>query len=965
MRIPSRPRTLYLLFVTSLFAAHATARMAGPDLPPGFIAQPIGSGWVVPTGIVFLDQTRLLVAEKSGRIWYVENDVQKNLVLDLRAETLNNGDRGVLGIALDPAFEANGLLYLLLVVDPDQDESDLEQETFSRLVRYRTSFDSSGNLVADDASRFELLGATWPTGIPSCHLSHAVGTIRFLSDGSLVLSHGDGAHYDLTDAGGYDADCFGAGKFSADQDIGSFRSVYEGSLSGKILRIDPATGLGLADNPFFDGDPSSIRSRIWASGLRNPFRFTTQPGSGPKEVLFISDVGWNSWEEVNVARGGENFGWPCYEGPYEQDSYQSADPQGFCAAMASSHAAPLLAWHHSDPTYAGYTGNCAAGIAFYTGGSYPPIYHDVLFYTDYTRGWLRMAHLDENLQVTGVSTFGTGLGLPVDLVTQPGTGDLVFVSVGATDSIYRIRYVGQNAPPIAVATADPAWGGAPLSVQLTGSQSSDPDQDSILFHWDLGDGTSSELADLVHVYPDPTINYRPRLRVTDAMGYETWAELLITPGNTPPSIDVLVSPADGDLYTVGQPVAFSAFVSDIEDDAAGTPPTVLWHVDLFHDHHHHPDYAVMEGESSSFLPDVPYDGTFFRVRLEVRDSRGLGVEEPLMIYDANSGPKAHIVGASDDSPRLGQSVQLTGHMELPGNVTHGEVPALTWEWGDGSRQTFTGLGHQEDSTPSHLYERAGAYTVQLVAQLGTELTTAQTTIHVGPKLPAVAVFLPLIIERYIPWTEQQAIADELVAIAHASHREAEVFLWHEQAELVQWMSEYLDDGVNDAVVILDLAPSSIHAGENEGSLAERWMESGNTIVWSGQTPFYEYVFEDATTSIENAAWHGADDVLDPLLPMILAGGGFQNLKAPASSLPSLEPFHAIRALRMERVGLEWRREIVYAHDNDIDSDAIALRHRSGGVYAQFLCTNASVPRRQVLAEFLRTYVLRPRLDRKH
>src|SRR6185503_5988772 len=126
----------------------------------------------------------------DGRIWYVVNDQKRNLVYDIHAETLVNGDRGMLGIAVSPEFDLDGWLYLLFVVDIQngQDRSNL---AFSRLIRVRTEYDADGNLNALPATREFLLGDTWSTGIPSCHLSHTIGSLRFLSDGSLVLTSGD------------------------------------------------------------------------------------------------------------------------------------------------------------------------------------------------------------------------------------------------------------------------------------------------------------------------------------------------------------------------------------------------------------------------------------------------------------------------------------------------------------------------------------------------------------------------------------------------------------------------------------------------------------------------------------------------------------------------------------------------------------------------------------------------------
>ena len=77
------------------------------------------------------------------------------------------------------------------------------------------------------------------------------------------------------------------------------------------MRIDPITGEGLSDNPFFNGNPDANRSKVYQYGLRNPFRMSVDPVSGQ---LYIGDVGWTQWEEINAGNAGDNFGWPYYEG---------------------------------------------------------------------------------------------------------------------------------------------------------------------------------------------------------------------------------------------------------------------------------------------------------------------------------------------------------------------------------------------------------------------------------------------------------------------------------------------------------------------------------------------------------------------------------------------------------------------------------------------------------------------------
>jgi glucose/arabinose dehydrogenase len=76
-----------------------------------------------------------------------------------------------------------------------------------------------------------------------------------------------------------------------------------------VIRIN-RDGTAPSDNPFWDGNMNANRSKVWALGARNMFRFTFRPGTN---TMFAGDVGWNLWEEINVVTAGNNLGWPCYE----------------------------------------------------------------------------------------------------------------------------------------------------------------------------------------------------------------------------------------------------------------------------------------------------------------------------------------------------------------------------------------------------------------------------------------------------------------------------------------------------------------------------------------------------------------------------------------------------------------------------------------------------------------------------
>lgn len=437
-----------------LLAASASTHAA--NLPPGFNASTTASGFDRPVGIAFASDGRMFVAEQCGRVWVVEDGITlPEPLIDLSEEVNGRLDRGLLGIALDPDFLVNRYIYLLYTVDsvfgePDNSPFD---GSFSRLTRYTCTEASNGN-VADLTSRFVLIGTTAAEGIPICEPSHSIGSLRFGTDGSLLLSAGDGAHYDSMDDGGQDPDCFKPGMFPLIEDIGAFRSQYLGSLAGKVLRVDPATGLGLPENPYFTGDAADNQSRVWAYGLRNPFRFTLRPNTGSTKpgdpgTLYIGDVGWFTYEEINVAYGGENFGWPCKEGFDDTTFYVDlANPaHSGCDSIGTPTnpgpiTDPLAAWHHNDPsasTPPGFQGACAAGTAFYTGACYPKTWHGTCFIAEYSRGWIKVIRVDENDLGLELIDFATGLQSPVDIAVHPHTGDLHYVSV-QLGQVHRISY---------------------------------------------------------------------------------------------------------------------------------------------------------------------------------------------------------------------------------------------------------------------------------------------------------------------------------------------------------------------------------------------------------------------------------------------------------------------------------------------------------------------------------------------
>ena len=309
-------------------------------LPPNFYQTPVGSGWTEPVGIRWDTANRMYVWERKGKVWLVENGVKQSPpLIDISEEVGGWRDYGLLGFALDPDFENNLCVYLLYVVDRhyltkfgtgaySSTTDEYYAATIGRITRY-TLTNNNGQLSCNYASRTVLLGESITNGIPILHESHGVGTLLFGKDGTLLASVGDGASYannsgDLgSDSGTYYQQGLADGIIRQNENVGSLRAQMVDSLSGKILRIDPETGDGVPSNPWYDAaKPRAAKSRVWALGFRNPCRMSLRPGTGghnPADanpgVLMIGEVGWRTWEELNVCTGpGQNFGWPIYEG---------------------------------------------------------------------------------------------------------------------------------------------------------------------------------------------------------------------------------------------------------------------------------------------------------------------------------------------------------------------------------------------------------------------------------------------------------------------------------------------------------------------------------------------------------------------------------------------------------------------------------------------------------------------------
>ena len=624
-----RPRWLNLLLIAALLlpplagglAAGLTARPAqaqgGFNLPYGFIQETVVLGLDRPTSFALLPDGGILIAEKNGVVRVArDGQLLPDPFIDLSTEVNDSSDRGLLGITVHPDWPATPYVYLAYTYDPPEiKDRNPAGARVSRVLRLsadpnnlnvalpgsgvvilgtNSTADHVGNPDAGDTEPFSCFddqGGFVRDCIAAEGTAHSLDSVRFGPDGALYVSSGDGIV----------------------NSKGNSRALNPDSLNGKILRINPMTGEGYPDNPFYDGDPNSNRSKVFAMGMRNPFRFTVDPRDG--QVL-VADVGNNNWEEINRGGPGSNFGWPCYEGPYEAATYANCDAY-------KSGASPITQAVHSYPhsTSSPMRGS-AIGGDLYLANVFPPLYRGAYFYHDFNGGVVNFLTFNADGSAND-NEFATN----VPGIVQMTTGDdgAIYVISVILGGIWRIRYApGGNKPPTADAAADPLGGPAPLKVQFSSKRSTDPEKSIVGYAWDFGDGSSdgsgSSQANPTHTYAENGV-YTAVLTVTDSAGATSSDSLEIAVGSSPPQAKIL-APGEGAKFRIGDTVSFKGQATDAEDgDLSGA--ALQWTVNLHHLEHVHYDYFNGEGTEGSFRFDDHGDDTYLELCLTATDADGL------------------------------------------------------------------------------------------------------------------------------------------------------------------------------------------------------------------------------------------------------------------------------------------------------------------------------------------------------
>ncbi|MGW0571102.1 PQQ-dependent sugar dehydrogenase [Streptomyces tauricus] len=365
-----------LCLVASLTLALTTAsadESVSPGRAPSVVLTTLTTAQSPTAGAAGPDGT-VWIAERAGTVRVLSDQGLGQPVLDVSDETTTDGERGLLGIAFDKDFTHFYISFTNLEGTSTVDEFAVQD----------------GKIQPD--TRRTVLTQTQP------YANHNGGDIKFGPDGYLYIALGDGGSGGDPHGNGQNLD----------------------TLLGKLLRIDPRGGEPYAippDNPFVD-DPNA-KDEIWAYGLRNPWRFSFDEGTGD---LLIGDVGQSGWEEIDWAPadsdGGENYGWSQMEGNHPFRG--GTEP--------ANHVPPVHEYDRSG------LGCSVTGGYVYRGDKIADLEGRYVF-SDYCDGTIRTLQI-ENGKVTGVSDLGVTAGEVVSFV-QGGNRELYVLASGG--AVFRLE----------------------------------------------------------------------------------------------------------------------------------------------------------------------------------------------------------------------------------------------------------------------------------------------------------------------------------------------------------------------------------------------------------------------------------------------------------------------------------------------------------------------------------------------
>ncbi|MGW3743141.1 ThuA domain-containing protein [Streptomyces sp. NPDC005146] len=691
-----------------------------------------------PFELAVAPDRRVFFAQRTGKLKVIDQQTMKvTTALDFAyTPEMTSQSDGLLGLALDPGFATNNWLYLL---HSDKTEKRLDLSRFT----------VTGNTV-DPASEKRLLTIPTWRGEGRAN-SHMAGSLAFDKDGNLYAATGDNTDPFASDGFNPIDESEGRRAWDAQGTAGN-----SNDLRGKILRITPKDDgtYTVPEGNLFAPGTEKTRPEIYAMGMRNPFRITTDPLSGalmvadygPDAKAAVADRGPEGTVEYTRITKAGNFGWPYCVGnntPFNDYDFaaKKSGPKFDCAALVndSPNNTGLRELPPAQPATVWYAYSASAEFPeLGTGGGGPmsgPVYDydpDNTYRTKFpeyfegkwltyelTRQWFKTFSFQQKDQtftdprfapvkagdlqsINGVfadmkwnqpfdADFGPdGALYVIDFGLGSGTG-----RGGSNEGagIYRIDYVGDGRLPNAKITASRDSGPAPLTVAFSSAGSGLPEGQPVTYAWDFdGNGTTDSTE------PNPSYTYRTkglitaRLTVTGPGGLTAQAVQDITVGNTRPEVTIK-QPPNGGMFSFGDTIAFTVKVKDKEDGRNGQPidcSRVVVQSQLGHDTHLHP------------LDN--YTGCTGEIVTDAGDSHGPGQNLYYGItaqYEDKGAPGAPALTGST-SLTLRTTFREAEHFTATGGAHDGVVVASRADASGGKRLTEIEDGDWISFDPVHL-----------------------------------------------------------------------------------------------------------------------------------------------------------------------------------------------------------------------------------------------------------------------
>ncbi len=628
-----------VLALSSMLVGAASQSLSAATLPTGFSETRIATGLSGPTSITLAPDGRIFVCEEGGRVRVIKNGAL--LPTPFITLTTNvSGERGVLGFEFDPNFATNRFVYIYYTATTPA--------VHNRVSRFTAS--STNPDVVQSGTELVLMD------LPNVddRINHNGGDLHFGPDGKLYIAVGD------------------------NQQANNAQSLT--SRLGKILRIESNGGIP-ADNPFLTQTTGANRA-IWARGLRNPFRFAFQPGTGRLHINDVSDV---HREEINLGGAGRNYGHPvCQGGPCTEPGMTG----------------PIHSYAVSRPTVCAITGG-----VFYNpqSANFGSEWVGRYFFADFCAGWIKWI----NPASPGTSTtFATGVSGCVDLEVDP-SGALYYLARN-NGSVFRVTR-NQTCTTAPTITQQPTDRTVPAGASVTFSVGATSPVGCVQsFQWQRSNDGGASFANVAGATSqDLTFSAsagddlaRFRAVVTNGAGSTTSAAAVLRITTCQPPVATILTPVVDNSHKAGDTISYSASATDAED--GDLPASAFrWMVRTQHDDHPHPFLGPITGQKTGTftIPTLFHGDGFFAyiISLTVTDSCGLThtVERTVNLRQQNvtfvtnpAGLRITLDGAPNTAPHTIQNVVgIVREIGAPSGQSLNGQTFNFQSWSDGGTQT--------------------------------------------------------------------------------------------------------------------------------------------------------------------------------------------------------------------------------------------------------------------------------------